>query len=30
MAEASGPAVGSPRVHRAQLQALLDEAFGDD
>lgn len=29
-AEAASPAVGSPRVHRAQLQALLDEAFGED
>jgi 2-oxoglutarate dehydrogenase E1 component len=28
--EAASPAVGSPRVHRAQLQAFLDEAFGDD
>ncbi len=29
-AEAASPAVGSPRVHRAQLQAFLDEAFGED
>lgn len=29
-AEAASPAVGSPRIHRAQLQALLGEAFGDD
>ena len=27
-AEASSPAVGSPRVHRAQLRAFLEEAFG--
>ncbi len=26
--EAASPAVGSPRIHRAQLQAFLDEAFG--
>jgi 2-oxoglutarate dehydrogenase E1 component len=26
--EAASPAVGSPRIHRAQLAALLDEAFG--
>jgi 2-oxoglutarate dehydrogenase E1 component len=28
--EAASPAVGSPRVHRAQLTALLDEAFAED
>ncbi|MBJ19328.1 MAG: 2-oxoglutarate dehydrogenase E1 component [Deltaproteobacteria bacterium] len=28
--EAASPAVGSPRIHRAQLQALLGEAFGLD
>ena len=27
--EAASPAVGSPRVHRAQLARLLDEAFGE-
>jgi 2-oxoglutarate dehydrogenase E1 component len=27
--EAASPAVGSPRIHRAQLAALLDEAFGE-
>jgi 2-oxoglutarate dehydrogenase E1 component len=27
--EAASPAAGSPRVHRAQLQALLEEALGD-
>ncbi len=29
-AESASPAVGSPRIHRAQLQAFLDEAFGED
>ena len=29
-AESASPAVGSPRIHRAQLQAFLDEAFGVD
>jgi 2-oxoglutarate dehydrogenase E1 component len=28
--EAASPAVGSPRIHRAQLQRFLDEAFGLD
>jgi 2-oxoglutarate dehydrogenase E1 component len=28
--EAASPAVGSPRVHRAQLKALLDEAFATE
>ncbi len=28
--EAASPAVGSPRIHRAQLQVFLDEAFGLD
>ncbi len=27
-AEAASPAAGSPRVHRAQLQAFLNDAFG--
>jgi 2-oxoglutarate dehydrogenase E1 component len=27
--EAASPAAGSPRVHKAQLEALLEEAFGD-
>ncbi len=27
--EAASPAAGSPRVHRAQLKAFLDEAFDD-
>jgi len=27
--EAASPAVGSPRIHRAQLARLLDEAFGE-
>jgi 2-oxoglutarate dehydrogenase E1 component len=26
--EAASPAVGSPRIHRAQLRTLLDEAYG--
>jgi 2-oxoglutarate dehydrogenase E1 component len=28
--EAASPAAGSPRIHRAQLQAFLDEALGDE
>ena len=28
--EAASPAAGSPRIHRAQLQAFLDEALGED
>lgn len=28
--EAASPAVGSPRIHRAQLRALLDDAFGGE
>ena len=28
--EAASPAAGSPRVHRAQLQAFLDDAFRED
>ncbi|MFK7894825.1 MAG: 2-oxoglutarate dehydrogenase E1 component [Myxococcota bacterium] len=28
-AEAASPAAGSPRIHRAQLQAFLDEALGE-
>jgi 2-oxoglutarate dehydrogenase complex dehydrogenase (E1) component-like enzyme len=28
--EAASPAVGSPRIHRAQLRALLDEALGTE
>ncbi len=27
--EAASPAVGSPRIHRAQLAQLIDEAFGE-
>ncbi len=27
--EAASPAAGSPRIHRAQLQAFLDEALGE-
>jgi 2-oxoglutarate dehydrogenase E1 component len=29
-AESASPAVGSPRIHRAQLQAFLNDALGDD
>ena len=28
--EAASPAVGSPRIHRAQLRALLNDAFGGE
>jgi 2-oxoglutarate dehydrogenase E1 component len=28
--ESASPAVGSPRIHRAQLQAFLDDALGDE
>ena len=28
--EAASPAAGSPRIHRAQLQAFLDDALGDE
>jgi len=28
--EAASPAAGSPRIHRAQLQAFLDDALGSD
>jgi 2-oxoglutarate dehydrogenase E1 component len=28
-AESASPAAGSPRIHRAQLQAFLDDALGD-
>ena len=28
--EAASPAVGSPRIHRAQLKTLLDEAYAPE
>jgi 2-oxoglutarate dehydrogenase E1 component len=28
-AESASPAVGSPRIHRAQLEAFLEDALGD-